>query len=119
MPNDECLVFLRGERPARDKKFKYETHKNYDLTGDAHSENNYAYDSMLIYDNQSLKGFSSIAAAKVASMEEDISEAKSAEDVFDIDPNYLLDNTYFFGSRRRAKFLVIITGMYHADRNEQ
>ena len=95
LPNDECLVFLRGERPARDKKFKYETHKNYDLTGDAHSENNYAYDSMLIYDNQSLKGFSSIAAAKVASMEEDISEAKSAEDVFDIDPNYLLDNTYF------------------------
>ena len=95
LPNDECLVFLRGERPARDKKFKYETHKNYDLTGDAHPENNYAYDSMLIYDNQSLKGFSSIAAAKVASMEEDISEAKSAEDVFDIDPNYLLDNTYF------------------------
>ena len=104
LPNDECLVFLRGERPARDKKFKYETHKNYDLTGDAHSENNYAYDSMLIYDNQSLKGFSSIAAAKVASMEEDISEAKSAEDVFDIDPNYLLDNTYFSEVQEEQNF---------------
>ena len=106
-PNDECLVFLRGERPARDKKFKYETHKNYDLTGDAHSENNYAYDSMLIYDNQSLKGFSSIAAAKVASMEEDISEAKSAEDVFDIDPNYLLDNTYFSEVEEEQNFLLL------------
>ena len=31
LPNEECLVFLRGERPARDKKFKYETHKNYKL----------------------------------------------------------------------------------------
>lgn len=107
LPNDECLVFLRGERPARDKKFKYETHKNYDLTGDAHSENNYAYDSMLIYDNQSLKGFSSIAAAKVASMEEDISEAKSAEDVFDIDPNYLLDNTYFSEVKEEQNFLLL------------
>ena len=107
LPNDECLVFLRGERPARDKKFKYETHKNYDLTGDAHSENNYAYDSMLIYDNQSLKGFSSIAAAKVASMEEDISEAKSAEDVFDIDPNYLLDNTYFSKVEEEQNFLLL------------
>ena len=107
LPNDECLVFLRGERPARDKKFKYETHKNYDLTGDAHSENNYAYDSMLIYDNQSLKGFSSIAAAKVASMEEDISEAKSAEDVFDIDPNYLLDNTYFSEVEEEKNFLLL------------
>ena len=107
LPNDECLVFLRGERSARDKKFKYETHKNYDLTGDAHSENNYAYDSMLIYDNQSLKGFSSIAAAKVASMEEDISEAKSAEDVFDIDPNYLLDNTYFSEVEEEQNFLLL------------
>ena len=107
LPNDECLVFLRGERPARDKKFKYETHKNYDLTGDAHSENNYAYDSMLIYDNQSLKGFSSIAAAKVASMEEDISEAKSAEAVFDIDPNYLLDNTYFSEVEEEQNFLLL------------
>lgn len=107
LPNDECLVFLRGERPARDKKFKYETHKNYDLTGDAHSENNYAYDSMLIYDNQSLKGFSSIAAAKVASMEEDISESKSAEDVFDIDPNYLLDNTYFSEVEEEQNFLLL------------
>lgn len=107
LPNDECLVFLRGERPARDKKFKYETHKNYDLTGDAHSKNNYAYDSMLIYDNQSLKGFSSIAAAKVASMEEDISEAKSAEDVFDIDPNYLLDNTYFSEVEEEQNFLLL------------
>ena len=107
LPNDECLVFLRGERPARDKKFRYETHKNYDLTGDAHSENNYAYDSMLIYDNQSLKGFSSIAAAKVASMEEDISEAKSAEDVFDIDPNYLLDNTYFSEVEEEQNFLLL------------
>lgn len=107
LPNDECLVFLRGERPARDKKFKYETHKNYDLTGDAHSENNYAYDSMLIYDNQSLKGFSSIAAAKAASMEEDISEAKSAEDVFDIDPNYLLDNTYFSEVEEEQNFLLL------------
>lgn len=107
LPNDECLVFLRGERPARDKKFKYETHKNYDLTGDAHSENNYAYDSMLIYDNQSLKGFSSIAAAKVASMEKDISEAKSAEDVFDIDPNYLLDNTYFSEVEEEQNFLLL------------
>ena len=107
LPNYECLVFLRGERPARDKKFKYETHKNYDLTGDAHSENNYAYDSMLIYDNQSLKGFSSIAAAKVASMEEDISEAKSAEDVFDIDPNYLLDNTYFSEVEEEQNFLLL------------
>lgn len=107
LPNDECLVFLRGERPARDKKFKYETHKNYDLTGDAHSENNYAYDSMLIYDNQSLKGFSSIAAAKVASMEEDISEAKSAENVFDIDPNYLLDNTYFSEVEEEQNFLLL------------
>lgn len=107
LPNDECLVFLRGERPARDKKFKYETHKNYDLTGDAHSENNYAYDSMLIYDNQSLKGFSSIAAAKVASMEEDISEAKSAEDVFDIDPNYLLDNTFFSEVEEEQNFLLL------------
>ena len=107
LPNAECLVFLRGERPARDKKFKYETHKNYDLTGDAHSENNYAYDSMLIYDNQSLKGFSSIAAAKVASMEEDISEAKSAEDVFDIDPNYLLDNTYFSEVEEEQNFLLL------------
>ena len=107
LPNDECLVFLRGERPARDKKFKYETHKNYDLTGDAHSENNYTYDSMLIYDNQSLKGFSSIAAAKVASMEEDISEAKSAEDVFDIDPNYLLDNTYFSEVEEEQNFLLL------------
>lgn len=107
LPNDECLVFLRGERPARDKKFKYETHKNYDFTGDAHSENNYAYDSMLIYDNQSLKGFSSIAAAKVASMEEDISEAKSAEDVFDIDPNYLLDNTYFSEVEEEQNFLLL------------
>lgn len=107
LPNDECLVFLRGERPARHKKFKYETHKNYDLTGDAHSENNYAYDSMLIYDNQSLKGFSSIAAAKVASMEEDISEAKSAEDVFDIDPNYLLDNTYFSEVEEEQNFLLL------------
>lgn len=107
LPNDECLVFLRGERPARDKKFKYETHKNYDLTGDAHSENNYAYDSMLIYDNQSLKGFSSIAAAKVASMEEDISEAKSAEDVFDIDLNYLLDNTYFSEVEEEQNFLLL------------
>lgn len=107
LPNDECLVFLRGERPARDKKFKYETHKNYDLTGDAHSENNYAYDSMLVYDNQSLKGFSSIAAAKVASMEEDISEAKSAEDVFDIDPNYLLDNTYFSEVEEEQNFLLL------------
>lgn len=107
LPNDECLVFLRGERPARDKKFKYETHKNYGLTGDAHSENNYAYDSMLIYDNQSLKGFSSIAAAKVASMEEDISEAKSAEDVFDIDPNYLLDNTYFSEVEEEQNFLLL------------
>lgn len=107
LPNDECLVFLRGERPARDKKFKYETHKNYDLTGDAHSENNYAYDSMLIYDNQSLKGFSSIAAAKVESMEEDISEAKSAEDVFDIDPNYLLDNTYFSEVEEEQNFLLL------------
>ena len=107
LPNDECLVFLRGERPARDKKFKYETHKNYDLTGDAHSENNYAYDSMLIYDNQSLKGFSSIAAAKVASMEEDISEAKSAEDVFDNDPNYLLDNTFFSEVEEEQNFLLL------------
>lgn len=75
------LVFLRGERPARDKKFKYETHKNYDLTGEAHSENNYAYDSMLIYDNQSERIFIN-CCCKSSVYEEDISEAKQQEDVF-------------------------------------
>lgn len=107
LPNDECLVFLRGERPARDKKFKYENHKNYKFTGDANPENNFAYDSMSVYDNQSLKGFSSLAAAEAASMEEDVSEAKSAEDVFDIDPNYLLDNTFFSEVEEEQNFLLL------------
>ena len=95
LPNEECLVFLRGERPARDKKFKYETHKNYKWTGDACSDNNFPYDTIQAYNTQTPKSYPAIVAAEAAAMEVEVSEAKSAESVFDIDPNYLLDNTRF------------------------
>lgn len=95
LPNEECLVFLRGERPARDKKFKYETHKNYKRTGDACSDNNFPYDTIQAYNTQTPKSYPAIVAAEAAAMEVEVSEAKSAESVFDVDPNYLLDNTRF------------------------
>lgn len=34
MPNDECIVFIKGYKPFKDKKYPYEKHPNYKLTGD-------------------------------------------------------------------------------------
>lgn len=35
MPEDECILLIRGLYPFYDKKFDYPKHKNYPLTGDA------------------------------------------------------------------------------------
>lgn len=35
MPNNECLLMIRGVHPFKDKKFDYLGHKNYRYTGDA------------------------------------------------------------------------------------
>lgn len=105
LPNDESLVFLRGERPSRDKKFKYENHKNYQLTGDYDDKNNFAYDSMLYYDNQRLAGASSIAEVRNAILNDDVSEAKSADSVFSMDLNYLLDNSVFSDAEENQNIL--------------
>ena len=43
MPQDECIVIIRGLYPFNDKKFDYTKHKNYPRTGDA--------DKNLIYIN--------------------------------------------------------------------
>ena len=34
MPNDECLVMIRGERPYRDKKYDITKHPNYKYLSD-------------------------------------------------------------------------------------
>ena len=38
MPNDECILLIRGLYPFHDKKYEYTKHKNYPLTGDANKE---------------------------------------------------------------------------------
>lgn len=35
MPTDECIVFIRGIKPFRDKKYDYPKHPNYPFCGDA------------------------------------------------------------------------------------
>lgn len=39
MPNDECILIIRGLRPFRGKKYDYTSHPNYPMTGDANPEN--------------------------------------------------------------------------------
>lgn len=43
MGDQECLYFLRGIDPFRVPKFKYETHPNYQYTGDASFDNIYNF----------------------------------------------------------------------------
>ena len=43
MGDQECLYFLRGIDPFRVPKFKYETHHNYQYTGDASVDNLYDF----------------------------------------------------------------------------
>lgn len=43
MGDQECLYFLRGVDPFRVPKFKYETHHNYQYTGDASVDNLYDF----------------------------------------------------------------------------
>ena len=35
MPQDECILVIRGLKPFKDKKFDYTKHKNYQYTTDA------------------------------------------------------------------------------------
>lgn len=107
LPNDESLVFLRGERPSRDKKFKYEYHKNYAFTGDCDEKNNFAYDSMIAYENQRLYGASSIASLQADILNDDVSDAKSADSVFNMDPNFLLDNSVFSEAEEATNLLQL------------
>lgn len=41
MDNSECVLFIRGLYPFKDKKFDYVKHKNYVLTGDADKDKLY------------------------------------------------------------------------------
>lgn len=41
IPDDECIVFIRGLQPFRGKKYVYEKHRNYKYTGDADDKNKF------------------------------------------------------------------------------
>ncbi|MCD7855260.1 MAG: type IV secretory system conjugative DNA transfer family protein, partial [Clostridiales bacterium] len=38
LPNDECILFIRGIRPFKSKKFKLEKHRNYRQLADYNSD---------------------------------------------------------------------------------
>lgn len=41
IPDDECILFIRGLKPFYDKKFTLEKHSNFKYTGDFHKDFNY------------------------------------------------------------------------------
>lgn len=41
LPDDECIVFVRGLQPFKGKKYDYKKHRNYKYTGDANPKNQY------------------------------------------------------------------------------
>ena len=41
MPDSDCILLIRGEKPFYGKKYEYMDHPNYKLTGDANPDNNY------------------------------------------------------------------------------
>ena len=41
MPDSDCILLIRGEKPFYGKKYEYTEHPNYKLTGDADPDNNY------------------------------------------------------------------------------
>lgn len=43
LDDDECIVFVKGKRPLKDKKFNIEKHKNYKELADYDNNNYYAY----------------------------------------------------------------------------
>ena len=51
LPDDDCVLLIRGERPFYQKKYIYENHKNYKMTGDFDPENNYVIE----FDNRANK----------------------------------------------------------------
>lgn len=69
LPNDECLVFTRGYRPARDKKYDYTKHKLYKLTADGGDEKTraYRYNEISTYDNSKDIKINSIIKANIES----------------------------------------------------
>ena len=46
MSNEQCLLFVRGYNPFKDKKFNILKHKNYKLIGDAAKENLFDYSTI-------------------------------------------------------------------------
>lgn len=69
LPNDECLVFTRGYRPARDKKYDYTKHKLYKYTADGGDaeERAYRYNEIPTYDNSKDIKINSIIKANIES----------------------------------------------------
>lgn len=115
LPNEECLVFTRGERPTRDNKYDYINHPNYQYTGDADGKNNFKYNEMLEYNNQAVPGYQSLLRAEAAvmkleeGMEGGVSDAKSANDAFPKDPNLLLEMIEFSKEEEKAIFVQKLT----------
>lgn len=46
MDNSECILFVRGYNPFKDKKLNIKKHKNYKLIGDANKCNNFDFSSV-------------------------------------------------------------------------
>lgn len=53
MDNENCIIFIRGEKPFFSKKYDLERHHNYKLTGDASDE--YLYNVKEVFKTTSLE----------------------------------------------------------------
>lgn len=91
----ECIVFTQNMRPVRDKKYKYETHRLYEETGDSNPSKSFLFSKNPIYNTRKQLSVSSLLMAQTehAKMEA-AKEVSQAEDVQNFKLNMNINAAY-------------------------
>ena len=88
LDNDECVLFIRGLYPFKDKKFDYPKHKNYKITGDADKKLKYINtkdNSEPLTKEQILKHYNTIKFSKYIHKIDIINEISKDKEVETVD----------------------------------
>ena len=94
------IVFTQNQRPIMDKKYAYEKHPLYELTGDAHDENAFLYNQMPEFDNTKTQHFSCLLKARAEAAkirkQSNVTDSKNTKElIFPSDKNEAFDKIIF------------------------
>lgn len=112
LPNDEVIVFTRGERPIRCKKYKGTMHPLWKYTEG--EENIFQFNTMDVYDNQKISAASTgslLKAREEAARFKSqfiVRKVETIEELGDRDMNELLDAAVFPQDEEEKLFSILL-----------